>query len=563
MQRILKKILLVSLFMLVPVVVFAAAPTIFYSDLINGPNTGGQDNKGVFVTIWGKNFGSSQGGSYVTIGSGQADNYPEWSDTKVCFQLGSNAVTGNIVLTTSEGASNSLAFTVRAGNIYFITPTGTGDGSYSSPFSPSDFITKLAAGENGVTGYFRAGTYTGEYAHVAWHSNFCLEAIHSGASGLENAFVGYPGEEAKLRSDGTSGADRSNFRKYNEGLGYIIISKLHCWANGRSTQAASNYRVIGNLVEGLHVFSATGSIQINSEDSDVKIYGNEITGGSSNSKLDHAFYPGTGCDNVDFGWNWIHDNDFDAGPMISVNSNDAWNLGYVSENMHIHDNIIDMSTYPSRAMGVFETGEGTEIYYYNNIIIGPSYPQSAAIYAASGNVYYYNNTVYNCGADTTYSVFMFYDTTVYEHWYQPESITLKNNIIYASSISDNYVKCWGITTVPVQDSNCYYGIGSYESHSQGCTGSSTNRVEDDPKFINPSTDDFTLQLISPCKDGGTSTVSAIVTDDIIGTSRPQDDYYDIGAYEYFTGEDHKEIVLGSGTKQLNFSGTPTKTIEFH
>lgn len=340
--------------------VFALAPVVLYSDLTSGPKDGGQNNKGVFVTIWGKNFGASQGSSYVTIGNGRADNYPEWSDTKICFQLGSNATTGNIILTTSDGNSNTIPFTVRSGNIYFITPAGAGTGSYDNPFSPSDFIAKLSAGEKGVTGYFRAGTYTGEYAHLRWHSNFCLEAIYSGVSGAENAFIGYPGEEAIIRADGTSSADRSNFRKYNDGLGYIVISKLHCWSNTSSIGAASNYRVIGNLVEGLHQFGATGSIQINTEDSNVKIYGNEITGGSSGSKLDHAFYPGTGCDNVDFGWNWIHDNDFDAGPMISVNSNDAWNQGYVSENMQIHDNIIDMSTYPSRAMGVFEVGEGTE-----------------------------------------------------------------------------------------------------------------------------------------------------------------------------------------------------------
>src|SRR3954451_10465797 len=73
-----------------------APPRIFFSDLESGPNTGGQNKKGVWVTIWGKNFGPTQGTSTVTIGGGAADNYPLWSDTRIIFQLGVNAKTGSI-----------------------------------------------------------------------------------------------------------------------------------------------------------------------------------------------------------------------------------------------------------------------------------------------------------------------------------------------------------------------------------------------------------------------------------------------------------------------------------
>jgi len=45
-------------------------PRIFFSDLESGPNTGGQNNKGVWVTIWGKGFGAERGRSTVTIGGG-------------------------------------------------------------------------------------------------------------------------------------------------------------------------------------------------------------------------------------------------------------------------------------------------------------------------------------------------------------------------------------------------------------------------------------------------------------------------------------------------------------
>src|SRR6266700_3984380 len=89
----------------------SAPPRIFYSDLESGPITGGQNNKGAWVTIWGKSFGATQGTSTVTVGGGSADNYPLWSDTKIAFQLGANAKTGNIVVNVPNvGSSNGLAF---------------------------------------------------------------------------------------------------------------------------------------------------------------------------------------------------------------------------------------------------------------------------------------------------------------------------------------------------------------------------------------------------------------------------------------------------------------------
>ena len=65
-----------------------APPRIFFSDLESGPNIGGQNNRGVWVTIWGKGFGAERGSSTVTIGGGAAAEYPIWTDTKITFQLG-------------------------------------------------------------------------------------------------------------------------------------------------------------------------------------------------------------------------------------------------------------------------------------------------------------------------------------------------------------------------------------------------------------------------------------------------------------------------------------------
>src|SRR4029077_18304836 len=102
----------------------AAPPRIFFSDLESGPDAGGQNNNGVWVTIWGKSFGATQGTSTVTVGTGAVASYPLWTDGKIIFQLGPNAKTGSIVVNVAGVASNGLPFTVRAGNIFFVATTG-------------------------------------------------------------------------------------------------------------------------------------------------------------------------------------------------------------------------------------------------------------------------------------------------------------------------------------------------------------------------------------------------------------------------------------------------------
>src|SRR5205823_10826045 len=107
-----------------------AGAALFFSDLTSGPNQGGQNDKGAFVTVWGNGFGDARGTSTVTIGGGSADNYPVWSNGKITFQLGAAAASGNVAVHVAgeNGGtidSNPLPFTVRAGNIYFVTASGS------------------------------------------------------------------------------------------------------------------------------------------------------------------------------------------------------------------------------------------------------------------------------------------------------------------------------------------------------------------------------------------------------------------------------------------------------
>ena len=202
--------------------------------------------------------------------------------------MGSGTTTGNIILTNTEGASNTLPFTVRAGNIYFVdasTPVA-GDGSYGNMWqSPASYYTTIT-GSTGNTCYFKAGTYNGEYGRAGWHGNMVLASDQAGASGAENAFIGYPGETAVFEADA---GDLHTCFDSNGTSAYVVVANLRCIASGGAIGSDNYWRVVGNKVTGISSLSATGVIT--SANDGVKILGNDIYGGTSNSKYDHAFYP--------------------------------------------------------------------------------------------------------------------------------------------------------------------------------------------------------------------------------------------------------------------------------
>ena len=68
-------------------------PRLFFTDLESGPNRGGQDDLGCYVTLWGEGFGASRGESKVTMGGREVARYVEWGQDNAwarqatgCFQ---------------------------------------------------------------------------------------------------------------------------------------------------------------------------------------------------------------------------------------------------------------------------------------------------------------------------------------------------------------------------------------------------------------------------------------------------------------------------------------------
>ena len=525
----------------------AAAPVIFYSDLISGPNSGGQDNKGVFVTISGKNFGSSQGSSYVSVGGGQADNYPVWTDTKIAFQLGTNAVTGDIKVITSEGTSNGVPFTVRSGNIYFVDITNGNDSNVGSYNNPWKTLLK-----------FKGQTQVGDICY-AREGNY-EENINFGVSdpdGDENneiCWIAYPDEVVTIIENqlGWSNITFGTQRNYYVISGFKLLSQANCIV------IRGNYnRIINNDCEGLK--TQAYSIINPSECNYAKIYGNKLHGARSGNKLDHPLYIGYGADNVDFGWNHIYDNDVSYGPLISINQDNAINTGVQFKGILIHDNIID-GTPPSganrvRGLGLIAQDIGSDVKVYNNIFIecgGDIINSSYTVYQISGALELYNNTFYN--SNGLYAVIITCDPL---SGYYAETVNVKNNVFYVTGNSEYVsVSTNGSMGSVVLESNCYYGNdnGPIEDLSP---------INEDPLFLDKDNNNFRLQYGSPCIDAGYNT-SAIVTTDKDGLTRPQNSVVDIGAFEYTSttpdttdpaGIDNLSAVSGSNNGEVNLAWT--------
>ena len=80
-------------------------PHIYYVDPPGG-------SVGDTVTLAGDTVGSIQGSGFVTFSNGQNAAVSSWSDVQIKCQVPAGAETGNVTVTTDEGTSNGVLFTI-------------------------------------------------------------------------------------------------------------------------------------------------------------------------------------------------------------------------------------------------------------------------------------------------------------------------------------------------------------------------------------------------------------------------------------------------------------------
>lgn len=545
--RILNKLLLLSS---LGVSAFAQQPRIFFSDLESGPNIGGENSAGAWVTIWGKGFGATRGGSTITVGGGSVAAYPVWTGSKITFQLGNKTRTGEIIIRTGEAKSNGLPFSVRPGKIYFVSTKGR-DFHRGSSASPWKSITKAKDSLSpGDIAYIKDGvTQTSEDTFTAYLSMDRRGGDNSGKENAPKALVAYPG--AKV----TIGVERGlayGIRTPNIAVrtDYWVISQLHLIAGTQAMDVSgTGWRIVGNEMQCPGADNQVGCVQLNGA-SQIRFYGNEVHNAGispASSKFYHAVYFSTDSNHVDVGWNHIHDNytcraiQFHSSPLCSPSCGAADKTGADQFDLHVHDNLIHGDNCNAINFATVDPSKGP-VEAYNNVIyhVGLMDPKGgeggafSCIYVAgityhggppSGTVEVFNNTLSDCGAnhssnaDGSRGAFSIAG---------PRSVTLRlrNNIIDQKS-GEVYID--GNKSQITGDHNLWFGLGSGPSQT-------SDNLNADPQFINPSAFDFRLKDSSAAKNAGVKTqfnnpLTTAPQTDVDGLSRPQGKAFSLGAYE--------------------------------
>jgi hypothetical protein len=513
---------------------------LFFSDLTSGPNRGGQSDKGAHITLWGNGFGDTQGASTVTIGGGPADNYAIWTNTKITFQLGGSASTGDIVVhVPGKGDSNALPFTVRTGAIYFVSPSGkdSNDGSFANPWKTIPKAKNaIQAGDTAYLGK-SAGDVLAQTTEDSSSPYRCAlgmstnDGTNAGTASAPKALVAYPGASVTIGVE--SGLERGILTPAITGtFDYWVISQLLIRGETEAIDlegGAVGWRIVGNDISCPNGAGPSGCVTGGQGDNTagLKLLGNVVHDAAANVGTITKYYHGIyfGSDHIELGWNTVRD----GKTCRAIQFHDTG--GPNEFDLIVHDNVIHGSVCDGLNFASVDPSRGA-VVAYNNVIYdvgqGPDPADGSSDYACiyvanitnegsagSGNVQLYNNTLYNCGSRGTGS------SGAIALASGPVGIQMDDNLIVALTSERYFSADTGSSPKIAGSNNLLFGAGTAPSFLSAS-------LSGDPAFVAAASHDFHLTASSAAVDHGKATAART---DIDGSPRPQGSAFDIGAYE--------------------------------
>lgn len=244
---------------------------------------------------------------------------------------------------------------------------------------------------------------------------------------------------------------------------------------------------------------------------------------------------------------------------------DAWEAGLNgSQSLH------DVNIYSNRiehaggiSVGSERGGTVENVSIYNNIVIDSSW-SGIALHEGGGNglrknINIFHNTVFrsigNGGAG------------IYIATSNIEGIVIRNNVVsfdpkWVGQITAKYPESVNKITA---DRNLTWGRQECANDAPDCVELVDGTLRADPKFVDTYKLDLHLQPGSLAIDTGITL--PLIENDFDGTSRPQGNYYDMGAYENIVIVTPTPIptltftptLTSTATATATFTSTPTKT----
>jgi hypothetical protein len=507
------------------------APALFFTDITNGPITGGQGDLGAFITIYGERFGAQRGSSTVTIGGTEVASYVIWGQDNgiarsldmIVVQPGPNVTSGNIVVTVNGQASNALPFTVRSGNIYFVIPGApnaddTNPGTYTAPFKT--LYRPRQVMQPGDIVYVKGGTFnTADPMYPDWDAVLLLhtDTDPNGTADRPIAYIGYPGDRPVINAP--QPLRRGIYM--DEAMTYYIIANLGFTQvlspyEAMLAMSGNGHRAVGNyFYDGL----ASTALGIAGNSAHCQIFGNLLRNNGPDDNMEDGvgFYLqgfGTNQD-IDFGWNQIQDQRGRRAIQLFGHAD-----GDRMDNIRIHDNLIAGSPPLRNNILLGGSDGGTEVLgtirVYNNIVVGSEWG-GLRVNDPQGTVIIQNNVLYDNGTPGFEG-----NAQLFIERAGAGRITVQDNILYAESGQTYYEFGPGADSSALNAShNLVYNAGPCPAWEAGC-------VNANPLFVDLASNDFRLQASSPAVNAGINTG---ISRDYIGISRPQGAAYDIGALE--------------------------------
>lgn len=570
----------------------SGAPVVLYTDIASGPNSGGENDKGIYLSIFGKNFGTSGAGTTtrVYLNDREVDNYRYLGPSKgradiqqITVQLGAlghpqPGVPLPVKLTVNGVASNTdLRFTVWPGNIYFVdnlkgvdTADTVSGGTFTHPFKS---VQKKAGARlgfaidaatlSGAWGRVRAGDFivmrgTGVPWNETGFGGYFLQTLNkSGCPIVSNCvqgggmssgpitIMGYPGEDVRIENsyDATrnfgaiSSADSARIA---QGMGaWITVANLRIEGGNHdgavNTQAGgSHWRVVNNDLS-----AATAVNNANAK-----------AGGIAGSGLGQAFLgnrihdvycgpPGRGplqnhgiyldgAGSYEIAYNLIEKIPGGNGLQIYVNRETT------VDEVDIHHNLIrDVGKHGIN----IADGAGRAIAIYNNVVAGADMAALRFNSTRLSGAKIINNTFWNTDrvqAGGPRAALM-NDAAI-----AAGAVEIRNNIVVPGGSGRNYVGgAVGFAALAGDMSHNLWHEGkqclvNLAFNGRGCVAGSHN-LHADPRFVSTAAgaENLRLKAGSPAIDAAVMPSIARLRDDFDAVARrPAGAAVDIGAYEF-------------------------------
>jgi hypothetical protein len=540
----------------------APAPVVLYTDISSGPNSGGENNNGAYLSIFGRNFGSGGLGTTtkVTIGGKEVTVYRSLGTSKaradiqqISVQLG--ALSGiapgaaqPVRATVNGVVSNAdVMFTVNPGRILFVDNVNGVD----STAAPNDIThpyrhvqtsdTSTAAFGAAQPGDIIVMRGNGTAWTDSGNDTYFVKFINNdgtaptGASGTGPlTLMGYPGEDVFIDFPGTthkgaiSGIDTTGGFT---GGHYVTIADLRIEAGGNAGPiavqiAGDHWRIVNNELSASTATNTAKAAGINGNATNAFWYGNhihDIAGGSAQEN--HGIYI-DGDGSYDIGYNVIEHVTGGNGFQIFVNGGNGSDFG---NHIHFHHNVVhDVSKH---GLNVAD-GSQNDIVLTDNIVYNTAYSglrfNTNTLHGARID----NNTIVNADTAGTFDGY----AAISNDWNFPsDALDLRNNIVVPAAGKPYTGGSVGIDS----------GIGTISNNLwSGGTGGvafDAHPVLAAPGFVNAAQADFHLLENSAAINAGNAGVAGWIADDYDNNPRPFGSGYDIGAYEFFS-----DIIFANG-----------------